>query len=52
MAIPIDEVGRVNVSVKVTGARGWRFRVWLMIWFFRLAALVAPKNVDVEILTK
>ena len=47
--VPIDSVGMLTVTVRVTGYRWWNVRMWMMLRCFMLARFVAPKNVNVEI---
>ena len=49
IAVPIHQIGKIEVQVCVTGMRAWSFRVWLMTCCLRVAGWVAPKNVSVTV---
>jgi hypothetical protein len=39
----------MTATIVVTGVRRWTWRMYLCIWLIRLAAVVAPMSVGVEI---
>lgn len=43
-----DLVQNLTLQVRITGMRGFRFRVWLCFAILRLAWFVLPFNVEME----
>lgn len=47
--VPMAGVGELTATITLTGCCAWRIRLWLVVQCFRLADLLAPKNVHVKV---
>ena len=50
-AIELD-MPRLTVSIRVRLPRGYHLRIWLMLTIIRLAGVVGPHDVELEVATR
>lgn len=47
--VDMNNCGHITMEVRVVGVRLWQFRVRVMLRVFQLAAMLAPRNVKINV---